>query len=305
MSTCRKLRFEIAALGVASIAVVVLLSPADPAASWLPLHPMWVLVVVLAAKYGVRGLWLAPVLAAGLVIADLLVGGSGAMVFARFTRAGDLAALAVAVLCAAVGTAHERRKALLEERLVEAETRALSAESSIDELTKVAVALRDRCDRSGTSLAFLVDVAVRMTGSDPAVTSEAALELAMARSGAGGGFIVLRDDNGQLRMSTTRGAVVADDRTAAAAMEHASVVSADEIIGVRPEDSDLAAPLLDQRGEVIGAIALQLVPYSALGPAARADLATIAGWAARSLAPLGATVQPRTYDVKGMLYAIS
>lgn len=305
MSTYRKLRFEIAALCVASIAIVVLLSPTDPAASGLPLHPIWVLVLVLAAKYGVRGLWLAPVLAAGLVIAELLVGGSGAVVLARFTRAGDLAALAVAVLCAAVGTAHERRKTLLEERLVEAETRALSAESSIDELTKVAVALRDRCDRSGTSLAFLADVAVRMTGSDPAVTSEAALELAMARSGARGGFIVLRDDNGELRMSTTLGDVVADDRTAAAAIEHASVVSADEIIGVRPEDSDLAAPLLDQRGEVIGAIALHLVPYSALGAAARADLATIADWAARSLAPLGATVKPRTYDVKGVLYAIS
>lgn len=305
MSTYRKLRFEIAALGVASIGIVVLLSPADPAASWLPLHPMWVLVVVLAAKYGVRGLWLAPVLAAGLVIADVLLGGSGAVAFARFSRPGDLAALAVAVVCAAVGTAHERRKALLEERLVDAETRALAAESSIDELTKVAVALRDRCDRSGTSLAFLVDVAVRITGSDPAVTSEAALELAMARSGAGGGFLMLRDDNGVLRMSTSRGAVLADDRTAATAIAHAAVVSADEIIGVRPEDCDLAAPLLDQRGEVLGVIALHLLPYSALGPAARADLATIASWAARSLASFGATVKPRTYDVKGVLYAIS
>lgn len=305
MSTFRKLRFELAALGVASIGIAVLLSPADPAASWLPLHPMWVVVVVLAAKYGVRGLWLAPVLATGLVIADVVVGGSGAAAFARFSRGGDLAVLAVAVLCAAVGTAHERRKALLEERIGDAETRALAAESSIDELTKVAVALRDRCDRSGTSLAFLVDVAVRMTGSDPAVTSEASLELAMARSGAGGGFLLLRDDNGVLRMSTSRGAVVDDDRTAAAAMENGSVVSADEIIGARPEDSDLAAPLLDSEGEVIGVIALHLLPYSALGPAARADLATIAGWAARSLAPLGVTVKPRTYDVREVLYAIS
>jgi hypothetical protein len=52
-------------------------------------------------------------------------------------------------------------------------------------------------------------------------------------------------------------------------------------------------------------LAPHLLPYSALGPAGRADLATIAGWAARSLAPLGATVKPRTYDVREVLYAIS
>lgn len=305
MSTYRKLRFEIAALAAAGIGIVVLLSPADPAVSLLPLHPIWALVLLLSAKYGARGLWLAPVLAIGLVSADVMVGGSGAAAFARFSRGGDLAVLAVGVLCAAVGTAHQRRKALLEERLVDAETRALAAESSIDELTKVAVALRDRCDRSGTSLAFLVDVAVRITGSDPAVTSEAALDLAMARSGARGGFLLLRDDNGVLRRSTTRGPVVADDRTAAAAISQSFVVSADEVVGVRPEDSDLAAPLLDHGGEVIGVIALHLLPYSALGPAARADLATIASWAARSLSPLVATGKLRTYDVREVLYAIS
>jgi hypothetical protein len=297
------MRLEIAALAFLGTGVVVIVSPTDPALSWLPMHPMWALAVVLAARYGARGLWLAPALAIGLVMADLLVGGGGAAVIERLSRGGDLAALAAAGLCAAVGTAHERRKRVLEERLLEAEARALAAETSVDELTKLAVALRDRCDRSATSMAFLVDVAVRMSGSDPVVTSDAALELAMARSGALGGFLQLRDAKGQLRTSTSRGPAIANDLTAAAAVEHATVVSADEILGVRPEDSDLAAPLLDEDGQVIGVLALHLVPYSALGPAARADLTAIARWAARSLSPERAAQDSRTFDVREVLYA--
>ncbi len=303
MSTCNRSCIEIAALAAAGIAIVVLASPADPALSWLPVHPMWALVPVIAAHYGTRGLWLAPALAIGLVIADAMIGSGGAAAIDRLSSGGDLVALTVAGLCAVAGTAHLRRKALLDARLAETEARAVTAETSIDELTKVAVALRDRCDRSATSLAFLCDVAVRMSGSDPVVASDAALELAMARSGALGGFLLLRDDSGQLRTSTTRGAVVADDRTAAAAIEHATVVSAEDVVGVRPEDSDLAAPLLDEAGDVIGVIALHLVPYSTLGPAARADLTTVASWAARSLTSHGATRKSRSLEVREVLYA--
>jgi len=72
MSICRtaapsrsRVRFEIAALALVGTGIVLLVSPADPALSWLPLHPMWGLAIVLAARYGVRGLWLAPALAIG------------------------------------------------------------------------------------------------------------------------------------------------------------------------------------------------------------------------------------------------
>jgi GAF domain-containing protein len=232
-----------------------------------------------------------------------MMGGGGAAAVERLSRGGDLAALAAAGLCAAVGAAHQRRKTLLEERLAEAESRARTAERSVDELTKIAVALRDRCDRSGTSMTFLADVAMRMSDPDPVVTSDAALELAMVRSGALCGSIQLRDDSGQLWTSSLRGPAIPGDLTTAAAIERATVVSADGVYGVRPEDSDLAAPLIDETGQVMGVIALHLVPYSELGPAARADLAAVARWAARALAPERSAEQATAFPGRELLYA--
>ena len=275
---------EIGALTLAGVGLALVLSPADPTLSTWPVHPAWVLAMVIAARYGARGMWMVPALALGLLASSLVVGGDAAAAFTRLSRGGDLAALATTALCAAVGAAHEHRRAALARRLAEAEARAQSAELAVTELSETALALRDRSDHCTTSLAFLADVALRIDGRDPRATGEAALELAQARTGATGGFIQVREPSGRMRTLASSGPVALRDLTAEAAVQRGVVVSADETQGARPEDSDLAAPLVDDTGRVLGVLALHGVHYALLSTTVRAEIAGVARWVATSLA---------------------
>jgi len=286
-------RRELLAGAVAGACIGLLGDPSNPALSTLPIHPIWAIALILAARYGARGLIAIPALTSSLVIAEWLAGGSGAAALARAEYAGDLAIWFVAVAVALVGASHERRKELLTLRLDAAELRARAAEAAVDKLSDAALALRDRCDRSQTSLVFLADVAARINEPDPSGAGQAALELAMARTGAGAGFVQLIEAGGRLRMLTSRGTWSADsfrppalfrDLTAAAAIERGVAVAAHEVDDVRAEDSDLVAPLIGPDGRVIGVLALRRVPYRALAGAIREDLVAVARWAAGPLA---------------------
>ena len=70
-------RREIVVLVLATLSASLIASPADPSLSSLPVHPMWVLALVLAARYGARGLWIVPALALGLVAVSKALGGAG------------------------------------------------------------------------------------------------------------------------------------------------------------------------------------------------------------------------------------
>lgn len=292
MSTSETPRtFVIAAIAGACVALIT--SPADPAMTAMPIHPVWAIALVLAARHGARGLVAIPALLVGLVGAQWLAGGAAAEAFARTQRGGDLAVWCVAVLVSLIGAGHERRKALLAERLAAAEQRAATAEAAVAQLGDAALALRDRVDRSESSLVFLADVAARMDDPDPTGAGQAALELAMARTGAGAAFVQLLDGAGRLRTLTARGRWSAEtfwppalfrDRTATAALERGVAVAAHEVTDVRGDDSDLVAPLIAPTGKKLGVIALRRVPYQKLAGATREDLAAVARWAAGALA---------------------
>lgn len=284
---------ELLAGAVAGACIGLLGAPSNPALSTLPIHPIWAIALILAARHGARGLVAIPTLMSSLVIAEWLAGNSGGAALARAEYAGELAIWFVAVAIALVGTSHQRRKELLSLRLDAAELRARAAESAVDKLSDAALALRDRCDRSDTSLVFLADVAARINDPDPASAGQAALELAMARTGAAAGFVQIIDAQGRLRTLTARGTWSADtfyppalfrDLTAAAAIERRVAVAAHEIDDVRAEDSDLVAPLIAPDGRAIGVLALRRVPYRALAGAVREDLVAVARWAAGPLA---------------------
>ncbi len=274
---------EIAWLTLAGSCAAFVVSPSDPALTSWPVHPLWAVALVLAARYGARGLWIIPTLALGLATADLIAGDGGDPAIARLSRGGDLAALAAAALCAAVGTTHERRKLLLEQRLVDLEARAGAAEAAVDNLVKTAIALQDHRDRSSTSLAFLAEVSARMNGRRPADVSDAALELALARTGARFGFVQIIERDGSARTLLSRGTARHDDRTAAEALKGRAVVFADEISEVRPGDSDVAAAMIDSRGEVVGVLALRGVPYTTLDQTLASEISCVARWAAPTL----------------------
>lgn len=274
---------EIAWLTVAGSGAAYVASPDDPALMSWPAHPMWVLALLLAARYGARGLWMIPAVAIGLASAGLIA-GAGEAAIARFSRGGDLVALAVVGLCAAVGTAHERRKLQLEQRLAELEARAGAAEATVDNLVKTAIALHDHRDRSGTSLRFLAEVSTRMNGQRPSDVADAALDLALARTGARAGFVQLVEHDGSVRTLLSRGPVRRDDRTAAEALKRRDVVFADEVPDVHSGDSDVAAPMIDSGGQVVGVLALRGVPYTTLDTTLAAEVSCVARWAAPTMA---------------------
>jgi hypothetical protein len=278
------------ALATAVAALIALVaSPTDPTLAAWPVHPAWIVAQVLAARYGVAGLYGVPSVVLGGQLATWLGGNHGSML-ARVERPGDLAALVAIAVLVAIGTIHHNRRTQLEAQLTEAKQRAQTAEVAVDKLTDASLALRERCDRSQTSLAVIADIAIHIGDGDAKQAGDAALALAMARTGARGGFVQLLED-GRLRSVCSRGIWSADrvappavfrDLVAVAALERARPVAAHELAQVSADDSDLAAPLVDSRGVAVGVLALRGLSYHSLLPGARAELATVARWAGRT-----------------------
>lgn len=275
---------EIVCGAIAGIGLAALASPDDPALTSWPVHPAWAIALLLAARYGARALWIVPLLWVGIAGVDAMTGHAGTAAIDRMAHGGDLLALIGVSLAAAVGTAHERRKLALAQRVAELDARAGAAEVAVENLARTAAALTEHRDRSATSLAFLADVATRLHGPYPAEAAEAALELALARTGARAGSVYLIDREGVARLLVSRGNVRRPDRTADEAVERRAVVFADEVPDVRPDDSDVATPIQDDSGEVVGVLALRGVPYAQLASTVASELSGVARWSAPALA---------------------
>ncbi len=290
ISETRSLVRDLAIAAAMAGVLALVLSPGDPTLSAWPVHPAWIVALVLAARYGVIGLYAAPAVVLGVQLATWATGQSGFAMVSRLGRPGELVALLAIAVLAAIGAIHESRRTLLETRLRDAERRATTAEDAVGELAEASIALRDRCDRSQTSLAMMADLAIRIGDGDPRRAGDAALALAMARTGARGGFVQMFED-GRLRTVCSRGIWSAErlappalfrDVVAVAALERARPVAAHELARASADDSDLAAPLIDSRGVAVGVLALRGLSYPVLVPEAREDLAAVGRWAGRS-----------------------
>lgn len=289
MQISRRVVYESLGGGAIVFCLSLLIAPEEPALTSWAMHPGWLLVLLLAARYGSGGLFAGAICAAaGVALASLCAGTGLGPLAARTSALGDLGAVIASAMVAWVADAQRRRGAALASQMTALEERARGAEDSVAQLTETALALRVRADRTETSLAFLYDVAVRMASSGPRDTAEAALELALARTGARAGLVEIADGS-QLRTLATRGSLdalappVQHDRTACAAQEHRRAVQARDVAGVRICDSDLAAPILSRDGRALGVIALRGVPFAALGAASLSDLNIVACWLARGL----------------------
>jgi hypothetical protein len=297
-------------------------------------HPIWLVVLVLAARYGARGLVVAipvawgvlAVMAAPWTPAVASAASAGAAVAARgaaraswlrswratpvrllvtLAMPAELGALTAAVLVGWVASAHERRERASAEKLGVLERRAGVDSAAIEELRRAALALRARNDRLDLSLTFLRGVARRLEGSDAGAAAEAALELATARLGARAAAVLLVDVGGHGRgdagdetlapfavagvWSPDGRAVAVDaDGTVAAALRSRAPTRAMDLASGGPNDSDLAAPILEPSGDgsgaVRGVLAVRGVPRGGVSVAALRDLAVIAEWSAGALA---------------------
>jgi len=287
--------------GVTAAALAIVISPTDPAMAQLAIHPAWVIALVLAARYGARGLYAVPAIVVGVLVAEWVAGRTELAMLSNLGDLGMVATLLAIAAVAGVGEAREARTARLAAQLRDTEAQAREAAAGVAALTETAIALRDRNDRSQTSLAFLSDIARRMDAADPYVAGEAALELAIARTGARSGFVQLLE-GGRLRTLAARGPWSVDqlsppavfrDRVAVEALARSVPVAAHEVERVSAEDCDLAAPLLAEDGTAIGVLALCGLGYPAIN-AAREDVAAITRWAGRSLA------RPRRITLTGL-----
>lgn len=293
--------------------LTALLAPRDLGFGVAP-HPGWAAVILVSARYGSRGFGLALLAVWGaLTLTALAMGVSlGPLLSAAGHSVPDLTALVLSVLVAWIASAHERRIDDLSVRGMELAQKSTGDDAIVTELQGAAMALRARADRLDHSLTFIRDVAARLESGDPLLGSQAALELAIARTGSRAGLVQLVDERGRLRTVASLGAwtllrarppEVVLDRTIKAAFESAASVRAvdlpdlaalAELAEAGSDRSDVAMPITDEAGEVLGVLALRGVPADSLSHALVHDLGLIARWCAKPNASRGLAVDQTT-----------
>jgi hypothetical protein len=303
---------EAVVVGMLIAGLTALLAPRDLAFGVAP-HPGWAAVILLSARYGSRGFGFALFAVAGtLTLAALAMGlALGPLLAATSNSVPDLTALVVSVLVAWISSAHERRISDLSARGVELAQKADGDDAIVAELRDAAMALRARADRLDHSVTFIRDVAARLEGGDPLLGSQAALELAIARTGSRAGVVQLVDERGRLRTVASLGAWtllrarppdVLLDRTIKAAFDSAATVRGSdlpelgELAEAGRDRSDVATPITDDAGEVLGVLALRGVPADSLCHALVHDLGLIARWCAKTNASRGIAVEETTSE---------
>jgi len=229
-------------------------------------HPAWVAVLLLAARNGTNGCLL------GLVAAALAVGvGAGitgfgpVRVWSSFESPHNLAAFAACLAVSWIVAWHLRTQSDLAARLHAVSRRAAEAEARLDELHELVARLRSRVDRTWTSLAFLRDVAERISGTDPIAAAEATADLALARTGGSAAAVHMVRGHGQ-RLLATR-----DARGPGA------------LAPLDLRDAELSVPIRCGADRV-GVIVIWGIPRGGIDEATAHDLGVIASWCLPALA---------------------
>lgn len=278
----------LAEAGVATALVLggVAVAAPGPHLGWGTLrpHPVWLVVLALAARYGARGLVASvPVAWGALALLAAPWRAASTQALAVLATPSELGALAAAIVVGWIASVHERRVLELEERCRGLTTRADHDAASLAELRRAALALRSRNDRLDLALTFLRDVARRIDGGDVNAASEAALALVVARLGARAAAVETRAADGALAVVATAGVWEAlgtpgeADATVAEALKTGEAVRAIDLPGAGPNDSDLAAPIL-VGDATVGVLTVRGV--ARVGAAAVRDLTVVAEWLA-------------------------
>jgi hypothetical protein len=291
MSTSSRIVVAEAAGAAALVAGLVALgSPDDVWLSGVGLHPAWLAIIVVAARYGPRGLFPALGLTWGmLILLSLALGGSLEGLAVRARGTSDLLALVASILVTWIAMLHESRMARAIRRLGEATEAQLQAEKTMRALHDSLSYLRARHDRIDASLSLWRDLAARLERGDSVEAAKAVLELCAIRAGAAAGVVQLRDGNrlstlawrGQWSTGSARPSDISGDCTVRAAILSRRVTPASD--GATEADSDVAVPVLDDGGTVVGVIALRGVSPGSLRAPDMHDLVVIAQWLAPAL----------------------
>jgi hypothetical protein len=305
----RTIALEALAASALAVGAAAGLAPGDVGLTSIYPYPVWLAVAVLAARYGARGVAFGAVLGWGIAAAAAAVMRVPLdAVLARSTAGPDLGALLAVVMIGWVASFHERRAADLGASLEALERRCAGESEALAALRSTAVVLRARADRLETSLTFLRDVASRLESGDRAAAAQAALDLALARTGARAGWVVEVGGAGLEAVASSGPWATAPDfdadRTVASALRNRRPTRAVDLSEASANDSDLVAPIIDQQGaHLLGLVLLRGVPQGGASSAALHDLALIADWSSRSLAARRST--PAADNVERRVAALS
>lgn len=289
---------------VLAAGMAVLVSPGDLALGVPWPHPTWVAALLLAARYGSRGLFVAAPMGWALVGAAALLSHQPMhRLIDRLTSGPDVVTLVAAVLVAWIASAQEQRRRVLADELSEARARADAEHNAAKKLRTAVIGLRGRADRIETSLTFLRQVAARLDGSDPVQAARAAVELVIARLGPRAAVVQVGEGarlitvawSGAWSAESPMPGDLTSDRTVAAAMARGRAVRALDLPDATVSDSDMAAPIQDANGTTVGVLAVRGLPQAGASVAMVQDLSTIAAWCAAPLAAgvTGAAERPR------------
>ncbi|TMQ66037.1 MAG: hypothetical protein E6K79_04035 [Candidatus Eisenbacteria bacterium] len=246
-------------------------------------HPGWIVVLVLASRYGSGGLYPGLIAAACAGGVGTAVAGTGLVTaWSRLDSGPNLIAFAACLAVSWVASWHLRTQTELRERLSTASSRASEAETKNETLRDVVATLRARVDRTSTSISFLREVAAGLDGTDPIAAAEGAADLALARTEASAAAVKV-GRNGYQRLLAVRDARGPEALTPLAL-----------------RDADLTVPILSGNDR-IGVIALWGIPRSGPDEATAHDLEVIASWCAPAIAigrsrPSGANGHARRHE---------
>ena len=296
MSISRTIILEAATGAALATAGVAIASPRDLWLAGTAAHPGWLVVLVLAARYGTLGMLLSLGLTGGgLTVASVALDTPLAGLAARASSGADLWWMIGAIAVAWIAMLHESRRARLARRLDDAEASQRTTAETMTALHDAIALLRARHDRIDLSLTLWRDLAARLGGGDPATAARAALELGAMRCGAAGGTVCSWDGDslgviaryGREPDRRDRGT---GDRTARAAIEQRRPVTAAAVGGATDRDSDVAVPIIDEDGGLRAVLALRGVSPGNRCAAGLQDLRVVAQWVAPAL---GEVATPR------------
>jgi hypothetical protein len=282
----RVILLEVAAAVLLVSGAVALASSGGLALPGVDVHPLWIPVLVFAARYGVRGMFTAVGMGtAALAVSSLVVHGGLRDVAARSSNPYDMMALMAATLVAWTAMMRDRRLARAAQDQEEISRRLATSEETADALREVVGVLRHRLDRIDLSISMWRAIAWRLDHGSPADAAAAALELAAIRAGAATGE-VHRNIDGRLDMIATCGhgpttSDAARDATARQAVALRRTALRRDVPGATLADSEVAVPVLDPDSRLLlGVLTMRDAPTRGLRAAEVRDLEVVAAWLA-------------------------
>lgn len=301
MRTFSTIFFESLALTLIIAAVTGAIAPQELGLDTIALHPLWLGVIVLAARYGPIGMISSLAISVSLIAGLDFLGIAGSGLDARLQSQTDLLPFVAAAVTALIAMSHASHRRRLEEveQVLEAdvhEERTLS-----DSLQEANRYLRQRCDRMDASVRLWRQAARCLERGDLSQAADAALDLCTRRVNARHGYFV-EVKGGQLRGISHGQAATGlweDDKTLLATVADGKLHVVLDIAGADENDSDITIPIRDELDdELLGVIALRGADPTLLCKAELHDLNLVAEW----LAPLVARKLkgPRLREASGI-----